>query len=122
MNYADGISITFPDGIQINSAEVTKVAYSTKIHPVIEGQTVTWGRSDTTGDGEFKGDEDFSVNINFIEPTFTVNYVIFDDGWSEAYAATDPQYYNLGVGTVNKIGTATLTGKLGYQFKTVNYW
>ncbi|MCB9247206.1 MAG: hypothetical protein H6613_00980 [Ignavibacteriales bacterium] len=122
-NYADGLSITFPDGIQINSAaDAIGNAYGTTIHPVIEGQTVTWGSNDTTADGEFAGGEDFSVNINAVDPTFSVSFVIFDDGWSEAYAATDPQYYNLGSGTVNGVGTTTLDGTVGYQFKTEQHW
>ncbi len=91
-NYADGIKITFPAGIQINSAVDAGNAHN--YTPVIDGQTVTWGNNNTTGDGGFSGGEDLMVNINSVEPTFTAEYVIYDDGWSEAYASTDPQYYN----------------------------
>ncbi len=124
-NWSDGVSITFPAGIKINSANhVTGNGSGHGVDGEINGQTVTWGHADTTGDGEFAGGEDLSVNINFVEPTFTVSYEIFDDGWSEGYmnSSADSQYYNLGAGTVNGTGTATLDGATGYYFKTEQHW
>jgi hypothetical protein len=62
------------------------------------------------------------VNVDGVEPTFTVDYVIYDDGWSEGYAATDSQYFLLGNGTVDGTGSVTLTGEVGYSFKTEQHW
>ena len=120
-NYIDAVSITFPDGIVINSAN--EISSNHDASPVIDGQTVTWGEPGVLSeDGAFTGGEDVMVNINSVDPTFTVDYVIYDDGWSAGYASTDSQYYNLGNGTVDGVGTVTLTGETGYEFKTEQHW
>lgn len=121
-NWVDGVKLTFPDGITINSAEDAGDNHT--FTPEIDGQTVTWGSKDTTYDGGFSGGEDLSININFVEPTFSVDYEIWDDGWSKFYldATGDSVYYNLGGGIVDGIGTVTLTGETGYQFKTEQHW
>ena len=125
-NNIDAISITFPEGIIINSAnEINSKHYAL---PIIEGQTITWkdywavSSGTPSADGPFIGGEDLNVNINYVDPTFTIEYVIYDDGWSENYRSIDSSFYNLGRGTVDGYGTITLTGKIGYQFKTVPYW
>ncbi len=78
--------------------------------------------ADLTTDGAFIGGEELIININSVQPTFSVEYEIFDDGWAEAYAFTDSQYFKLGNGTVNGYGTLTFTGEIAYQFKTEKYW
>ncbi|MCB0751790.1 MAG: T9SS type A sorting domain-containing protein, partial [Ignavibacteriae bacterium] len=116
-DYSDGVRITFPNNIVINSAShVVGNAYSVTIPAVINGQTVTWGNNDTTGDGEFLGGEDFAVNINAsgVELNFSVDYEIYDDGWANIYA--------VGGEILHASGTATLTGEVGYDIRTVNYW
>ena len=121
-NWVDGVKLTFPAGIQINSAE--NAGDNHNFAAVIDGQTVTWGSKDTTYDGGFSGGEDLSINIDYVEPTFSIDYEIWDDGWSKFYldATGDSVYYNLGGGIVDGIGTVTLNGETGYQFKTEQHW
>ncbi len=124
LNYIDAISITFPENIIINSAN--HIYGNHDAFPFIDGQTITWksawNSAIPSADGPFTGGEELIVNINNVEPTFTVDYVIYDDGWSEAYAATDSQYFLAGAGTVDGYGSVKLTGEVAYQFKTVPYW
>ncbi|MBK8943726.1 MAG: T9SS type A sorting domain-containing protein [Ignavibacteriae bacterium] len=121
-NYADAVQLKFPDGIKVNSANTIESNHEAV--GVVNGQVVTWGSPDTTGDGAFVGGEDLVVNIDFVDPTFSVDYVIFDDGWSTLYAldSGDSTYLNLGNGIVDGLGTVTLTGETGYQFKTEKHW
>lgn len=121
-NWCDGIKLTFPEGIKINSAD--RAGNNHIFSPTIEGRTIQWGYQDTTFDGGFSGGEDLTINIDYAEPTFAIEYEIFDDGWSKFYldATGDDTYYNLGEGIVDGYGYVTLTGEIGYQFKTVKYW
>ncbi|MFZ1289822.1 MAG: T9SS type A sorting domain-containing protein [Melioribacteraceae bacterium] len=120
-NNADGIRITFPENIKINYGYDR---YQYNHNGIISGQTITFGSKDTSGNGYYTGNETFTININFVEPTFSVEYEIFDDGWSTIFAETtgDESYINLGNGIVHAKGTTTLTGEIGYQFKTAKYW
>ena len=121
LNYIDAISITFPEGIIINSAN--DIFSNHSAFPYIDQQTVTWGEPGAlSADGAFTGGEELIININYVQPTFSVEYEIFDDGWAEAYAFTDSQYFRLGNGTINGTGTLTFTGEIAYQFKTEKYW
>ena len=120
-DWCDGISVTFPDGIVINTAEQAVgngdgAAYT----PVIDRttNTVTWGSPDTSRAGSFSGGEVFTVNVNTPTLPLDVDYMIFDDGWGEIYLPN----YGLPPGTVvHGSGTVTITQE-AYAFKTVNTW
>ncbi|MBK7104586.1 MAG: T9SS type A sorting domain-containing protein [Ignavibacteriae bacterium] len=123
-DYSDGVSITFPSNVKINSASNVKANNSSwEVIPIINNNRVIWGSKDTSTNGIFAGDEIFSVNIDFIDPTFSIDYEIYDDGWSKYYAESgDPTYFNLGNGIIHASGTATLTGEILNQTKTEKYW
>ncbi|MBK8944861.1 MAG: T9SS type A sorting domain-containing protein [Ignavibacteriae bacterium] len=123
-DYSDGVSITFPSNVKINSAyNVIGNNRNREIIPIVDGQKIIWGNKDISGDGEFRGGEMFTVNIDFIDPTFSIDYEIYDDGWSKNYAESgDSTYFNLGNGIVHASGTATLTGEILNQTKTEKYW
>jgi len=107
-NFADGISITFPPGISIidappfwtNGGEVT---------PEIIGNTVNFGIVDgsQTGDGVFRGGEEWIIYISEFQPPLIADWTIYDDGWSG--------------GAVNAEGS-TIIDSIGYAFKTEKHW
>lgn len=114
-NTADGIKITFPEGIIINSANLfSEYGYELAIINVIQGQSVVWGSSDTTGGGHFQGGEKLVVNVNHLDPSFTIDFEMYDDGWSNIWG--------LGGDINNAVGTIQLTGAICYKFKSEKYW
>ena len=120
-DYSDGVFLKFPSEVEINSAEVAVGGtYGTSFTPVIDQveNSVLWGCSDTTGDGEFLGGEVFTVNVNTPTLPLDVDYVVYDDGWATGYG--DP-YASLGAGVVHAVGTCTITQE-SYAFKTEKYW
>jgi hypothetical protein len=60
-----------------------------------------------TGNGIFWGEEDWTVFISSFQPPLTVDWIIYDDGYSG--------------GTVNAVGSTTIT-EIGYAFKTEDHW
>jgi hypothetical protein len=110
--WVDGVLLTLPSGVTINSAESVH-SYDDVIEPVIDhaANTVMWGRSDTTqgGDHSFVGGEIFSVNVNTFELPLVAEYVIYDDGWN---ADGHP---------INAVGKDTIT-TVGYEYRTENHW
>ncbi len=120
-DYSDGVSLTFPSEITINSAEdAIGNTYGSGYHPVIDQttNTVLWGSPDTTGDGDFSGGEVFTVNVNTPELPLDVDYIVWDDGWAVSYGSP---YDTLGDGVVHAVGTCTITEE-GFAFKTVPMW
>jgi len=109
-SYADGIKLTFPPGVVVNSAP-SFTAGNGSVTPVIKGNVVELGliNGEMTENGVFAGGEHFIVNISNYTLPFTVNYIIYDD----AYGNT---------GTMkNATGTVTISA-LGNKFVTQNQW
>ena len=123
-NKVDGVKITLPEGIKINSASYNYIHAFINRRGNISGQTILFGSDVKSGWGSFGGGETFSVNIDFVEPTFNVEYEIYDDGRSEDLLNYygDSTLYFLGNGTVNAYGTVKLTGEIGHKFKKEKYW
>ncbi len=120
-DYSDGLSLTFSPAITINSAEVAVGnAYGTSFTPVIDeiANTVTWGAADTTEDGDFAGNEVFTVNVATPTLPLDVDYIVWDDGWALGYGAP---YDTLGDGVVHAVGTCTISTE-AYAFKTEKHW
>jgi len=109
-SYADGIRLTFPAGIKINSAP-SFTAGNGSVTPVINGNVVDLGNvhGEMTENGPFAGGETFKVNISNFSLPFTVNYTIFDD----AYGNTGTQ--------INATGKVTISS-VGNKFVTQNVW
>jgi len=109
-SYSDGIKLTFPPGVVINSAPSFS-AGNGSITPVINGNVVDLG--DVTGpmteNGPFAGGETFKVNISNYSLPFSVDYIIYDDA-----------YGNTGT-MINATGTVTLS-TLSNKFVTQNQW
>ncbi|MCF7809173.1 MAG: T9SS type A sorting domain-containing protein [Candidatus Marinimicrobia bacterium] len=118
-DWCDGLELTFPAGITINSAEVaTGSGDGHAWTPTIAGQVVTWGSMDTTTAGSFAGGEVFTVNVQTPTLPLSVDFLAFDDGWAVDYGAP---YDTLGAGIVHGTGTAVITEE-GYAFKTIKHW
>lgn len=112
--WVDGIRLTLPDNIQINSVEDGISNYSGEhITFVQTGNEIFWGNNDTTGGGNysFAGGEVLVVNVNSFTPPLNYSYVIYDDG----YGSGDPP------APINAVGTGTIT-EIGFSFKTENHW
>jgi len=123
-NYADGVKLTFPDGVVINSAESTgdPVCVTTL-------QEIMCGDNSLSGGGGYSGGQVITVNINNLTLPLNIDYVIYDDGWATAYCAVATNEANctawgipLDTPTVNATGTATITGDIGTSFKSINHW
>ena len=105
-SYADSIKVIFPQGIKINSTKMTtRYGYEiTYFDKRIDNQVITW---DASGNS-IKGGEILTINIDFVEPTFSIDFTFYDDSWGEIQT--------------NANGTIKLTGEIGYQFKKEIYW
>ena len=117
-DYSDGLKLTFPDDIEINSARTAiGNTYSTVVEPVIDfnENSIEWGSPDTTGDGEFLGEEVFVVNVNTTSYPLEVDFIVYDDGWAVADGDTTSP------GVIDATGTVIITEE-GYSFKTENHW
>lgn len=115
-DYIDGVKLTFPDGIVINSASTVENCANGAVEPgVIDGQTVMWGNNDTTTFGCFDGSQLLEVNINSFTLPLAIDYVLYDDGW----ATVDGQPFANGI--VNAEGTFEIT-EITHQFVTQNHW
>jgi len=107
-NWADGISMTFPAGITIIDAPPFE-AGGGLVTPEIVGNTVNMGivNGSQTGNGIFHGGEEWTIFISTFQPPLTVDWIIYDDGWSG--------------GAVNAVGS-TIIDSIGYAFKTEDHW
>jgi len=105
-NYAwiDGVSITLPDGIKINSADASDThGCDGPTAALIDGQTVTWGNNSLSECGNFAGGEEMVINVDLASVPFDFEYVIYDDGYAPGETGiVDAQ----GTGTIAEIGYA----------------
>lgn len=107
--WVDGVVITLPDGISINSAETAETGgQHSSVYPVIDGQTVTWGHNELTEWGDFSSGEELHMNVDMAAVPFTYNYTIYDDG----YAGAD---------IIDAVGTGSIA-EIGLAMKTVQHW
>ena len=93
-NYAEGIELSFPPEIVINSAEGPDGISATideDANTVLFGNAV-YDSTDLTGAGAFAGGEVITVNVNTPTLPLDVDYIIYDDGWATLYCA-DPAHY-----------------------------
>jgi hypothetical protein len=106
-DYADGITLTFPAGVDILSAPDFE-AGNGSIHPVIIGNTVVLGDTSHpyTGNGPFAGGEEWSVLVQANLP-LAVDWVVFDDGY--------------GGGPIDASGTTTVS-TVGNASRLAKYW
>ena len=107
-DYADGISMTFPTGITVIEAD-SFAAGNGWVYPEIIGNTVNFGivNGPPTGNGVFWGDEVWTLLISSFQPPLTVDWIIYDDGYSG--------------GIVNSEGS-TQIDSIGYATRTQNEW
>lgn len=127
-DYSDGLSLTFPPEIVINSAEdAVGNVYGSTYEPVVDtdANTVVWGAPDITEDGDFSGGEVFTVNVETPTLPLDVDYWVFDDGWAAAYCADNPADCDAwGItdpAVVHSEGICTITEE-ALAFKTEKYW
>ncbi|MBO8131305.1 MAG: hypothetical protein H0Z29_07300 [Candidatus Marinimicrobia bacterium] len=128
-NYAEGVKLRFPEGIEINSAscegDITAIIDS-------DSNIVLFGREikspdDLSGAGVFSGGEVMTVNIDATALPISVDYVVYDDGWATLFCS-DPenhdiceQYGILDAVVRNAEGTCIIDS-LTYALKTANVW
>ena len=108
INWADGISVTFPLNITITSVPPFE-AGNGWVYPEIVGNTVNMGivNGPPTGNGVFTGDEEWSIYTSTFTPPITIDWIIYDDGFSG--------------GVVNAEGSTEIDS-IGYAFKTQSEW
>ncbi|MCK4578120.1 MAG: T9SS type A sorting domain-containing protein, partial [Candidatus Marinimicrobia bacterium] len=128
-DYAEGVKLTFPLSVVINSA--TSEDGITAIIDDLEN-TVLFGAevqdsTDLTGGGVFSGGELLQVNVDTPSLPLDVDYIIYDDGWATLFcadpanAATCESYGITDAVVVNAEGTFTIS-ELAYIFKTEDHW
>ena len=123
-NYADGVKLTFPAGIVINSASEN----GGTITCTTTGQDIMCGDNSLSGGGAFSGGQVITVNIDTPTMPLNLDYIIYDDGWATAYcavAANEAACTGWGIPldtpTVNATGTATIS-EIGNDFKSIKHW
>lgn len=106
-DYADGILLTFPVGVNILSVPDFD-AGNGSIHPVISGNSVILGDTSHpyTGNGPFAGGEEWSVLVQANLP-LSVDWIVFDDGY--------------GGGPIDASGTTTVSS-VGNASRLAKYW
>ena len=127
-NYAEGVKLTFPPGVQINSADGNGLAslIDDATNSVIFGNEV-FDSTGLTGAGPFAGGELVTVNINTVDLPLSVNYVIYDDGWATLFcadtanAATCDAYGITDAVVVNAEGVTTISEE-AFAFHTEQHW
>jgi hypothetical protein len=112
-NWADGIEMDFPPGMDIVDFPTFEAGGGT-IDPVITGDPSTGlhvEMGDVTGilseDGIFHGGEEWSIFVTAFTPPQNVDWEIWDDGWSG--------------GAVNAVGTTVLE-EIGFASRLAKYW
>jgi hypothetical protein len=112
-SWCDGVLVTFPPGIVINSASNTSAGGADQTIDYVTN-SVLFGDNEVSGYGQFHGGgEVLTININIPTLPMTIAYEIYDDGY--AYV------YGLGGTVVDAIGTVAIA-EMGYSFKTENHW
>ena len=128
-DYAEGVKLTFPPEIVINSAtgpEGITALIDESDNSVLFGNEVV-DSTDLTGAGAFAGGELMTVNVNTPTLPLTVAFVVYDDGWAylfcqdPANAATCTAYGISDAVVVNAAGNCVISEE-AYAFKTVKHW
>lgn len=128
-NYAEGVKLTFPLGIVINSASCSGdivALINESDNTVLFGEEVV-DSTDLTGAGAFVGGEVMTVNVNTPDLPLAVGYVVYDDGWATLFcqdpanAATCAAYGITDAIVVNAVGNCVISEQ-AYAFKTVKHW
>ena len=102
------ITLTFPIGTTIIEAPSFEAGGGTVL-PEIVGNVVNMGiiNGSQTGDGIFHGGEEWTISVMPYQLPFTVDWIIYDDGYSG--------------GSINAEGSTIITA-VGYATKTENHW
>jgi hypothetical protein len=113
-DWADGISLTLPAGVNILSVPTFQALNHDAVNggvivPEIIGNTINLGdvSHPLTGNGAFEGTEEWVVYIDPPTLPVAVDWVIYDDGY--------------GGGPVDASGTTTVTS-VGNLNRTAKYW
>jgi len=117
-DWVDGVKLTFPPDLTINSWQAVTGAYGdypqygqNLVNPNgtydATDNSITWGDSARSTFGGIEGTVYFTVNVNAFTPPTTIGYRVYDDGY--------------GGNIVDAMGTITIT-EIGYSFKTEKYW
>ncbi|MFZ1291736.1 MAG: T9SS type A sorting domain-containing protein [Melioribacteraceae bacterium] len=125
-NYAEGIELTFPSNVVINSIDGHGADVLQTGNTILFGKKVE-SASDLSGAGFFAGGELLSLNINTVDLPLNIDYVIYDDGWATLFCAdtanaADCEAYGITDAiVVNAQGVCSIT-ETAYAFKTEQHW
>ena len=113
-NWSEGLTMTFPAGVNILRAPKFQALNHDAVDegfitPIISGNTIIFGDTTqpNTGNGPFTGGDEWVIYIAPPTLPLSIDWKIFDDGWSG--------------GAVNETGTTTVT-EVGNLSRTANYW
>ncbi|MGD8778230.1 MAG: T9SS type A sorting domain-containing protein [Ignavibacteria bacterium] len=127
-NCAEGVELTFPSYVQINSADGlgAEAIIDEETNSVVFGHKVE-SEEDMTGGGYFCGGETIIVNINTVDLPLDVDFIVYDDGWATLFCA-DPDnaetceaYGIVDAIVVNATGVCTITEE-AYAFESQYHW
>ncbi len=118
-DWVDGLKITLPSGIKVNSWKPVTGAYGD--YGTGQGQNVvntegtydptdnsiTWGDSARSTFGAIEGTVYMTINVDMFTPPLTAGFTVYDDGYDG--------------NIVDATGTITIP-EIGYSFKTVDMW
>lgn len=109
--WADGITLTFPAGVQVLDAP-TFEAGGGGVTPNVNGNVVTMGLTggELTQNGIFHGGETWTIFISQPDLPFSIDWIVHDDGY------TDPAGP-----VVDATGTLVIE-EIGSLSRTANYW
>ena len=112
-NWTDGIELDINPGITIDNFPSFEAGGGT-IDPVITGDPTTGYHiemGDVTGiqstDGIFHGGEEWIIYVQLFDPPKSIDWEIWDDGWSG--------------GSLNAVGMTTIEG-IGYASRLAKHW
>ena len=109
--WADGVEITFPDGINIVQADTFDgMGGPGDGTPTINGQTITYGGNYLSEWGPYVGGQTFNVWVDMFTPPIDIYFTIWDDGWEPG-----------ATGIVDAVGVATVT-EISYATQIRDHW
>ena len=104
--WADGVTITLPEGLTVVSADSFEAGGGWVV-PVVNGNVIDMGlvNGELTQNGIFHGGETWSIIVALFEPPIDIGWEVYDDGYADP---PGPTVNATGVNTISFIGETRL--------------